>query len=320
MDSSMERSVSRPETYSARTECAGRTSSEALVPTLEIRNQFAGRSSPELVRKLPACSLRAVCAIAVVLSSIDWRNVSFFERISASRTATATQNMNNHDIYGKNWEPALPVANNSYVVEEDKLPVLGRHIQYLRPGDQYVILIANTSAITVMPPDYKSEAYGVEDGLCDMTSRKSYGDIFAKTPAGYQFWKVQEHKLKAGTGQDTGLAPPPGSALPEAGPPGAQGPTVEPSPVEKHRNQRKPATDGKELVVTSLLFTAPSENQMDDDDEEFCIAAEEKTKEHLQNSVSLIVIVNSAPRIFTISGLAIAMASTTTLFRSLSFF
>lgn len=268
-------------------------------------SQFIRRLSLVLVSRRPSV-LRAVCLIATALISA-WRNVSPFDGASASVTDSLTHNMNDHDIYKQNWEPALPVANNTYVVEEEKLSVLGRHIQYLRPGEQFVILIANASAITLMPATYTSEAYDVEAGWCDTASRESYRRIFDRTPAGYLFWKVQDHTLKANAAADAHPAPP-----------GTTGPSGDSSRGKKRPSQ-KGGRNGQQAAVKSLLFTAPSEGQMDDDDEEFCIIAQEN-KPQPQKSVSLIVVVNSTVGMSVVSGLAITATSAIAVLESLPVF
>ncbi|PHJ24823.1 hypothetical protein CSUI_001324 [Cystoisospora suis] len=247
-------------------------------------------------------------------------------------------------------EPPLPVADNTYVVEEKKLTFLGRHIQYLRPGEQYVVLVADTSAIALLPTYYQSQAYDADNGMCDLASLESYRDMFSPTPEGYEFWKVRKHRPKtariaseSGDG-DSALAP--RAVLQGAGPLDAdaslssnsvEGTKDSSNSVEGTKNSSnsvegtKDSTRGQgggqstqgddgdngKGVVTSLLFTAPLKSQMHKKVEEFCIVARDRSARP-HKSVSLVIVLSSASRLF-VSAVATAATSAIALSRGVPF-
>lgn len=213
---------------------------------------------------------RAVCVIGVGLVSY-WEGMLFLGEVSASST------IGYREIYMKLWTPPLPVVPNTFVVEESSLTPFGRHIQFLRPNEQFLVLIVNPTAITVMPSSYQEEAYDVDDGRCDLVSLQTYREIFDKAPAGYEFWRVQDHH--------------------------------QPSITSTSKNSADPAAAGQNqsISVRSLLFTAPSKRHIDDDSEEFCIIAREN-KQNTQRRVSMIVVVRSAAQqILITSGLSFTL-------------
>lgn len=286
----------------------GRAGHRTPAKGMAMTSEVAGARTSGPAKPHRSCFLRAVCTAAFALTALC-SNVCL--EASASLTDNLTNNMNGHAIYNQEWNPPLPVANNTYVIEEEELPARSMHIQYLKPGEQYVVLLANPSAITLMPATYQTQAYDVDDGFCNMASLESYRHMFDRTPADYVFWKVQEHQPKAGGTSSNPSHP--GSAQPSPGVPQVDS-------VLGHNREDQAGAVAAKKPVKSLLFTAPSKRQMDDDDEEFCIIAKATSAGRTtQKSVSLVVVVNSTSTMFMISGLAITVTSTVALLGGLSY-
>lgn len=91
-------------------------SNRPLAKRLGVSSQVSGTRNIYAVRQSRSTSLCALFLIAVSLVS-SWRGVYCFDQVSASVTDRLTDNVNNHDIYKKQWDPPLPVANYTYVVE-----------------------------------------------------------------------------------------------------------------------------------------------------------------------------------------------------------
>ncbi|KEP65841.1 UNVERIFIED_CONTAM: hypothetical protein HHA_315630 [Hammondia hammondi] len=60
-----------------------------------------------------------------------------------------------------------------------------------------MIVLEDISSVRVWPRNILTEAYDVDDGLCDLGSLKSYMYLFGKTPIAYNFWEVTYHQIPA---------------------------------------------------------------------------------------------------------------------------
>lgn len=214
------------------------------------------------------CSvLRAVCVIAIAVIPF-WGGV---DGVAASSAITHAE------IYSKVWSPPLPVVPNTFIVEESRLAPYGRHIQFLRPGEHFLVLIVNPAKITVAPSTFQQEAYDVDDGRCDLVSLQTYHRLFDRVPEDHEFWRVEEHRSSASSAENG---------------------------AERVGDQQD-----QSMSVKSLLFIAPSTSHLHDDTEEFCVIAKEN-KTSTNRQVSMIIVVRSAAQqVLTLTTLAATVSA-----------
>lgn len=162
-------------------------------PGLKSLNKIRRRDSGQTLRRVSryACPSSSRSLVVFVASLLGW---IFFVLCIDLALATLVENRDDYEIFKKHWSPPFPDVKKTYLAESEDMAIWGKHVQRLKPGEKFLVLIADIAATTIMPRYYMQEAFDVDDLVCDTISLRAYTSLFPDASPDHEFWRVQYHR------------------------------------------------------------------------------------------------------------------------------